>query len=138
MSCSKPFAEKLQAIGYRMTPQRHAILHTLKTAGKHLSPGEVYAHARQAVPGLTETTVYRTLEFLAENNIVQSMLIAGGHLVYEIAESDHEHLFCRACGKEIEVARACLQPLFAGLEASTGFRSIAGNVTFSGLCPDCQ
>jgi Fe2+ or Zn2+ uptake regulation protein len=138
MSCSKPFAETLQARGFRMTPQRHAVLHTLKASGGHLSPAQVYERARESIPGMTEATVYRTLEFLAENDIVNPTLTGSGHLVYEIAEGDHHHLVCRLCGQELEVEHTRLQPLYADLEAASGFRSIGSHITFFGLCPDCQ
>ncbi len=137
MTCSQPFAEKLKARGFRMTPQRHAILHVLKSAGGHLSPAQVFERAHESAPGMTETTVYRTLEFLAENDIVQSRT-TGSHLVYEIAESGHYHLVCRQCGQEVEIRNDQLQPLYGSLETSTGFRAIGSNVTFFGLCPDCQ
>ncbi len=120
-----------------MTPQRHAILHVLKSAGGHLSPAQVFERAHESAPGMTETTVYRTLEFLAENDIVQSRT-TGSHLVYEIAESGHYHLVCRQCGQEVEIRNDQLQPLYGSLETSTGFRAIGSNVTFFGLCPDCQ
>jgi Fur family ferric uptake transcriptional regulator len=138
MSCSVPYAEKLQARGFRMTPQRHAILHILKASGNHLSPAQVYELAHTAVPGMTETTVYRTLEFLAENDIVQSRLLNGGHLVYEIAEASHHHLVCRGCGAEVEIEPAHLQPFLSEIETNTGFRSINGQITFFGLCRGCQ
>ncbi len=138
MSCSQPFAEQLQQRGYRMTSQRHAILHVLKSSGGHLSPAQVFERAHASAPGMTETTVYRTLEFLAENDIVQSRMTGGGHLVYEIAEAGHDHLVCRLCGREVEIRRERLQPLYADLEASTGFREINSHITFFGLCPDCQ
>mgnify|MGYP003493023126 FL=1 len=67
MSCASDFAPQLRARGFRMTPQRLAILHVLRHDGTHLSPAEVYKKARKEVPGLTEPTVYRTLEFLADN-----------------------------------------------------------------------
>jgi Fe2+ or Zn2+ uptake regulation protein len=138
MSCSQPFAEKLQALGYRMTLQRHAILHILKASGRHLSPIEIYHLSRQTVPGMTEPTVYRTLEFLAENNIVQSRVAAGGHLVYEIADEQHHHLVCRGCGLEVEIEQDRLQSFFAELEAETGFQCVGSHITFFGLCPACQ
>jgi len=138
MSCSKPFAEKLQARGFRMTPQRHAILHILKQSGGHLSPAQVYERARESVPGVTETTVYRTLEFLAENGIIASASAGNGHLAYELTQSDHHHLICRVCGQEVEIAHARLQSLLADLEASTGYRSIGNHITFFGICPACQ
>jgi len=121
-----------------MTPQRHAILHILKATRRHLSPAQVYNLAHETVPGLTEPTVYRTLEFLAENNIVQSGVGAGGHLVYEIAEEQHHHLVCRECGAEVEIGQSRLQSFFADLEVETGFQCVGSHITFFGLCPACQ
>ena len=138
MSCSQPFADKLQARGFRMTPQRHAILHILKQSGGHLSPAQVYDRTRKSVSGMTEATVYRTLEFLAENDIVHPTLTGSGHLVYEIAGSEHDHLVCRACGREVEIEHARFQPLYADLGMATGFGSIGSHITLFGLCPDCQ
>jgi Fur family ferric uptake transcriptional regulator len=138
MSCSQPLAEKLKSRGFRMTSQRHAILHVLKSSGGHLSPSQVFERAHVTSPGMTETTVYRTLEFLAENDIVQSRMTSGGHLVYEIAKAGHYHLVCRVCGKEMEIQQDQLEPLYSELEASTGFRAIGSQVTFFGVCPDCQ
>ena len=138
MSCSQPFAEKLQARGFRMTVQRHAIIHVLKSAGEHLSPAEVFERVHATTPGMTETTVYRTLEFLTSNDIVQSSLTVSGHLVYELAESEHLHLVCRECGQEVEVAKEKIKPFYRALESTTGFQEIHNPVTFTGLCPDCQ
>jgi Fe2+ or Zn2+ uptake regulation protein len=138
MSCSVPYGKQLQALGYRMTPQRHAILHALKSAGRHLSPTEVYDRSGPSVPGLTEPTVYRTLEFLAEKGIIQSMLTPAGHLVYELGENHHEHLICRKCGREMDIDAGRLKKLFSDLEVLTGYQSIEGHITFMGLCPDCQ
>ena len=66
MSCADQYTPQLHALGFRMTPQRLAILHALHHAGGHLSPTEVYQRASSDLPGLTEPTVYRTLEFLAD------------------------------------------------------------------------
>jgi hypothetical protein len=71
MTCGSQYAPQLRARGFRMTSQRLAILHVLCHAGTHLSPSEVYKQAKQDLPGLTEPTVYRTLEFLAENGLAR-------------------------------------------------------------------
>jgi Fe2+ or Zn2+ uptake regulation protein len=42
MSCADEYTPQLRARGYRMTPQRLAILHVLHHSGGHLSPAEVY------------------------------------------------------------------------------------------------
>jgi len=138
MSCAAEYAPQLRSRGYRMTPQRMAILHVLHHEGTHLSPAEVYKKAQKELPGLTEPTVYRTLEFLADIALVRPSYSSSGHLTYEIAGNDHHHIVCRNCGSEIEVEHALLESLYRLLETTSGYRSIDSHVTFFGLCPKCQ
>ncbi|HXD12334.1 MAG TPA: Fur family transcriptional regulator [Anaerolineales bacterium] len=121
-----------------MTSQRLAILHVLHHEGTHLSPTEVYKKARLELPGLTEPTVYRTLEFLADIAVVRPSYTSSGHLTYEIAGNEHHHIICRNCGDEIEVEHTLLESLYRILETTSGYRSIDSHVTFFGMCPSCQ
>ena len=138
MSCSSEYASLLRARGFRMTSQRMAILHTLRHAGTHLSPREVYRQAKQDLPGLTEPTVYRTLEFLAQNGLVRQAQTGNGHLRYEIAGDDHHHIVCRQCGDEMQVDHALLERLYQQLESTSGYMRIDSHMTFFGVCPNCQ
>lgn len=128
----------LRAQGYRLTPQRLAILNILRQSREHLSPSEIYQRASQVMPGLTEATVYRTLIFLTEQELVLAAHIGSGQLVYEIAEHDHDHLICRACGQTEEIDHSLLETLYEQFEARTGYRIDSVHQTFFGLCPDCQ
>ena len=138
MSCASEYASLLRARGFRMTSQRLAILHTLRHAGTHLSPREVYKQTKQELPGLTEPTVYRTLEFLTANGLARPSQTGNGHLMYEIAGSDHHHIVCRICGAEIEVEHALLEQLYRKLESTSGYVRIDSHMTFFGVCPSCQ
>jgi Fur family ferric uptake transcriptional regulator len=121
-----------------MTSQRLAILHVLHHEGTHLSPAEVYKQAKKELPRLTEPTVYRTLEFLAENGLVRLSHSHNGHLTYQIAGDDHHHVVCRVCGSEIEVEHEVLEGLYHKLESTSGYLRIDSHVTFFGVCPKCQ
>jgi len=138
MSCASEYAPQLRARGFRMTSQRLAILHVLQHEGTHLSPAEIYKQARRQLPGLTEPTVYRTLEFLAENELVRPSHSGNGHLTYQIAGEDHHHVVCRVCGSEIEVQHALLEDLYRKLESTSRYLRIDSHVTFFGVCPQCQ
>lgn len=116
MSCSLDYALELRARGFRMTSQMMAILHVLRHEGTHLSPVEVYKQAKKELPSLTEPTVYRTLEFLAENGLVRPSYSHNGHLTYRIAGEDHHHVVCRICGSQIEVQDQLLESLYRKLE----------------------
>ena len=135
MSCTPRLTQTLRLRGFRMTPQRLAILQALHDGG-HLSPAQVYARVRQT--GLTETTVYRTLDFLAENGVVVVANRANGHQAYELAGATHHHLVCRSCGGQVEVEAGAVQDLIGRLEGQSGYRLDAGHLTLFGLCPICQ
>ncbi len=138
MSCAEEYTPQLRARGYRMTSQRLAILHVLHHSGKHLTPAQIYEKASKELDGLTEPTVYRTLEFLAANGLARPAHMGNGHLAYEIAGHEHHHLKCRTCGNETEVEHALLANLYRELEMESGYRLIGSHITFIGLCPDCQ
>ena len=138
MTCGSEYAPQLRASGFRMTLQRMAILHVLHHSGAHLSPTEIYEKARRDAPSLTEPTVYRTLEFLAKNQVVMPAHVGNGKLVYEIAGRNHHHLICQSCGKSFEVQPEALDGVIRQLEKSSGYRFINSHVTFFGLCPKCQ
>ena len=137
MSCASDYASQLRSRGFRMTPQRMAILHVLHHAGTHLSPGKIFQEARRELPGITEPTVYRTLEFLVENGLVRPSHSGNGHFTYQIAGEDHHHIVCRLCGGEVEVEHSLLENLYRSLEQASGFRKINSHLTFLGVCPNC-
>jgi Fur family transcriptional regulator, ferric uptake regulator len=135
LSCIPQHTQTLRARGYRMTPQRLAILQVLHEGG-HLSPGQVYERIRNT--GMTETTVYRTLEFLAENGVANPSQVGGGHLTYELVGHHHHHLVCRVCGAQVNLEPDLFQPAISQLELLTGYKIDAGHLTFFGLCPNCN
>jgi Fur family ferric uptake transcriptional regulator len=138
MSCGEQLLTPLRKRGYRMTPQRLTILHILNHDGGHLTPAQVYLRARQTIPGITEPTVYRTLEFLADNHLAMAAHVGNGKLVYEIAGRNHHHLICSSCGKSVEVDHAALRRAYRQMESTTGYERITSHSTFFGLCPACQ
>lgn len=135
MTCTPHLTKMLRQRGFRMTPQRLAILQALHDGG-HLSPMQIYERVRGT--GMTEATVYRTLEFLAGNEIVFSANSGDGRLTYELAGNSHHHVICRVCGAQLDLGPDLLRDLVGRLEQQTGYRLDAGHLTFFGLCPGCQ
>ena len=138
MSSSVDYAPRLRSLGFRVTTQRLAILHVLLASGSHLSPAQVFQRARRSVGGLTQPTVYRTLEFLARNGIVQPALNSQKHLVYQIGRHEHHHLICNRCGASLEIGRRAVRNLYQDLQKRSGYRLTDNHLTLFGLCPKCQ
>ena len=127
----------LREQGYRLTPQRLAILDVLRNNHGHLNPTEIYQRVSQDIPGLTEATVYRTLNFLAEQGLVLVAHLGRGRLVYELAEHDHHHLICRQCGDMREIDHLELKELYKQFLNNTGYQINTIHATFFGHCPEC-
>ncbi len=138
MTCGLEYAPELRSRGFRVTGQRMAVLHVLLHSRSRLSPSEVYRRARRELPALTETTVYRTLDFLARNGLAWPVRTNRGRLVYEVAGARHHHLICRRCGREIKIEHALVENLYSKLEAVSGYRLTDDHLAIFGLCPDCQ
>ncbi len=138
MNDSDTFAGRLHAQGYRLTPQRIAILRILNESGRHLTPVEIFEQVQRELPGITEATVYRTLNFLAEQGLALPAHLGNGQYAYEYAGHNHHHLICRDCGQSVEIDSQALAGLFRQFQATTGFRIDTVHLTFFGLCPGCQ
>jgi Fur family ferric uptake transcriptional regulator len=134
MSCIPHLTQMLRSRGYRMTPQRRAVLQALHEGG-HLSPAQIFERVQQT--GMTETTVYRNLEFLAGNGVVLVADRGRGHLAYELSSESHHHIICRNCGAQMEVAPILLAPAIARIESETGYQLNSGHLTLFGVCPKC-
>jgi len=129
--------DNLRERGYRLTPQRLAIMQILEKDGGHLSPVEIYERAVTQIPGITEATVYRTLDFLGRNGLALVAHVGDGRLVYEIAGHNHHHLICHGCGMTVEIEHLLLEALYTQIGEQTGFTIDHWHVTFFGLCRDC-
>ena len=134
---SEQIVKNLREKGYRLTPQRLVILQILEEDGGHLTPAEIYERSVKRMPGLTEPTVYRTLDFLAQHGLALVAHIGDGHLVYEAAGRNHHHLICRDCGHTVEIDHRLLETLYAQFKEQTGYQIDCSHVTFFGRCPGC-
>jgi Fe2+ or Zn2+ uptake regulation protein len=130
--------KQLRAQGFRLTPQRLAVLRVIENSGRHMPPVEIVQQTQEIMPGITEASVYRILDFLTSTGLVLAAHIGSGQLVYENAARAHHHLICRSCGHSCEVDYSLLEALYKELQACTGYQVDSVHVTLFGLCPDCR
>jgi len=139
MTCSSVHvASQIRERGFRLTPQRTAILNVLYDSNGHLTPPEIFSQLKPILSGATEPTVYRNLDFLRKNGLIRATHTGSGRMEYEIVIHPHHHLACKACEQEIEIPHKQLQPLYEQLEQSTGYQLLENHLTFMGLCPQCK
>lgn len=135
--------DQLKAKGYKLTPQRRAILDTvIENQGKHLSTEEIYDIVKKGCPEIGLATVYRTLQLLSELDVLSKLSLDDGCVRYELNnhEEDHQHhhLICTSCGDVIEVVVDLLDALESEIEQNYDFKINDHKVKFFGICKKCQ
>ncbi len=125
--------------GFRVTPQRQLILEAVRAGKGHSTPEQVYNRVARKAPALNRATVYRTLEFLAEQHLIASADVGTGGKVYEIAgEAPHHHLVCEKCGKIEQIDHAMLDRSFKQIEKEHEFKVTTNHLALFGLCSACR
>jgi Fur family ferric uptake transcriptional regulator len=137
MATSNTAIELLRSQGMRMTPQRIAIVQEIMQAPGYLVPLGVIERVKARVPGVSASTVYRTLERLEELGILAHVHLENGVGYHQVSDPQHAHLTCTACGREQEVSEALLSRLERSIEQEHGFRPDFSHHPISGLCAGC-
>jgi Fur family ferric uptake transcriptional regulator len=132
---------QLKQQGLRLTPQRAIILQTVAevTGHAHLTVQEVYARAKDRLPGLNVATVYRTLEMLHQNDLIDLMIKSNGEVRFSLHDPGHRHchLVCRYCKQVLEINVSDVASLANKLQKEQGFSIDVDHLTFTGLCSAC-
>ncbi|WP_035290812.1 Fur family transcriptional regulator [Clostridium sp. KNHs214] len=128
--------------GYKLTPQRRAIVSTIiENEGKHLTAEEIYDLVKEDCPEIGLATVYRTVQLLEQLCVVSKLELDDGcgryELVHENENHKHHHLICTKCGKVIEVKDDLLEDLENKIEETYKFKIYDHSLKFYGLCRNC-
>lgn len=125
-------------VGVRSTKQRSAISGLLDEITEFRSAQELHDELRKRGEGIGLTTVYRTLQALADAGTVDVLRTDTGESVYRRCSSGHHHhLVCRGCGFTVEVDGPAVEQWSQTIADSNGFTDVSHTVEIFGTCRDC-
>ncbi|MEO8511375.1 MAG: Fur family transcriptional regulator [Chloroflexota bacterium] len=132
-------AERLRAVGERVTPQRITVADELGAAGRQVTAQELWAKLRRRHPGIGRATVFRTLETLVTAGVARR-LEQEGHVYGYVAcrPQHHHHLACSVCGRVEEIGEAYIRPVAERISADLGFEIDDARLDFYGRCATCR
>jgi len=130
----------LRQKGYKLTPQRRAVINAIARSNNRITPAELYEKAHSEHAGVGLVTVYRTLKVLSDIGLICEMHGEGGSRSYLLRRpaEHHHHLVCSGCGFVVDFASCALNDLERRLVDSTGFVMEDHLLEFHGRCPACQ
>lgn len=112
----------LRAAGVRLTRQRAALLEVLAKADDHPDAATLHDRTRAIEPGVSLSTVYRTLTALEEQGVIHKHVFQGESARYEHAQTDHhDHMIDVDTGEVIEFTSEKIEQLQAEIAAELGY-----------------
>ncbi len=125
--------------GYRLTPQRLALLQLLSTSEAHPSAAWLHEQIKEQFPTTSLATVYKTLTVLKDLGEVLELEFSHQDNRYDGRKPyPHPHLICTRCRKIVDADVNLGQTVEAAVTDLAGYRISSRRFDFYGLCPDCQ
>lgn len=136
---AKKIASILRQNGYRLTPQRRAIIEAIAASHNYAIPTEIYQRVRQEYPFIGLATVYRVLNLLDKLKLICRVNLGSDSQGYLMRRptGHHHHVVCSQCGRAVDFTECGLSQLEKRLSRKTGFEIEGHLLEFYGRCPDC-
>jgi Fur family transcriptional regulator, peroxide stress response regulator len=128
----------LKKSDYRLTPQRVELVRLIASSEGHPSAGQIYNQIKSQFPTMSQATVYKTLALLKDMGQVLEIDLHDDSHYDGNRPVPHPHLICTNCNKIIDGEADVDAGMIKKLEQISGFKILRSQISFYGLCPDCQ
>ncbi len=128
--------EKYRHIGFKLTPQRIAILEYLEGNKDHPSADDIYKAVSKKFTTMSVATVYTTLTALKERGTVLELTVDPDKKRYDPSTEDHNHLICISCKRIVDIPGD--HQLDLSESAKQNFTVIKSHIEVHGFCPECK
>jgi len=131
---------RLRRAGYRPGAAGSIVLEYLASQPCCRGAQEIHEALQGRGRRIGLASVYRMVDRLAEQGLLQRIEIGDGIVRYEPAHDaqHHHHLVCGDCGKVEPFTDATLERAVEAVEARSGYSVVAHEVMLRGSCADCR
>ena len=122
-----------------MTRAQRAVLAALARDDTFRSAQDIHALLRDGDSAVGLTSVYRALQSLADEGVVDVVRTPTGELTYRRCGNDehHHHLVCTGCGATVEVEAPAIERWVAEVASANGYVVASHTLEVSGTCRSC-
>jgi len=125
-------------LNLRKTPARVAITDFLSSSNFPVDIAQILSFLRVNNLKTNKVTVYRIIDLLYRNGIIDRIELGEGKYRYEIKKGDHHHLVCENCGKIEDVEDKYMKKLEEEIYSKQEFLVKKHSLEFFGLCSRCK
>lgn len=136
---NKEIIQQIKDKGYKITPQRRAIIDALLLPGRPPTAKDILGKVRSTFPEISLDTIYRNLNLLAEIGfLIQINLKNSETSRFELIKHHHHHLICLGCGEAICVEHCVLDERDLDVAREKGYEVVGHAYEIYGYCPVCR
>lgn len=136
---NKEIIQQIKEKGYKITPQRRAIIDALLLPGRPPTAKEILEKVRNTFPEISLDTIYRNLNLLADIGfLIQINLKNSETSRFEVIKHHHHHLICLGCGEAICLDHCVLDERDLGVARESGYEVVGHAYEIYGYCPVCR
>ncbi|GAA2109661.1 transcriptional repressor [Microlunatus panaciterrae] len=131
-------AESPRPSPQRRTRQRQAVDEILTGLAEFRTAQQIHDELRHKGDSIGLTTVYRTLQLMADAGELDAIRTAEGETAYRrCSGGHHHHLVCRSCGRTVEVSGPAVERWATAIAEEHGFREVSHDLEIFGTCQNC-
>ena len=127
----------LREEGFRITPQRVAILDYLLKTDDHPSAEYIHQVVKRQYPMVSLSTVYKTLDLLREKKLVNEIEVEG-EARFDAHIDAHINLVCMNCGKIDDLDEESLNEIQSRAAKKSKYLILKGSFELFGYCNKCK
>jgi len=131
----------LQESGYRLTGPRRAVIEAVQRTTRAFTADDLLRQLANDSMAVGRATVFRTLDVLVQNGILDRIHRPDGCHSYVLARDGsrhHHHLICSDCGTVVEFEDCELSPLLEDLSRRANFQISDHWLEVFGRCASCR
>jgi len=123
----------------RPTRQRQVVSDALAELTQFRSAQEIHGLLAERGESVGLATVYRTLQLLADADIIDVVRSDAGEPLYRrCGGAGHQHhLVCRSCGKTVEIEGPTVERWADRVASDHGFTEVSHTLEIFGKCTNC-
>ncbi len=130
--------QKLRGEGFKLTPQRLAVIKYMIGNKSHPSALTIHKDLKKRYPSLSFSTVYNTLNVLEEIGEVRPIFIFSDHVNYDPSVEPHVHFFCTECKQIHDIFPEEMEGIQLPAGELNGHAITSTEVILKGTCKNCR
>jgi len=128
---------QLRDEGFRITPQRTAIVDYLLKTEDHPSADHIHKIIQKKYPMVSLSTIYKTLDLLKEKKLVNEIEVEG-EARFDAHTDEHINLVCMNCGKIEDVDEDLLREIQKKAAKKSKYLIVKSSFELLGYCSNCK